>query len=66
MCQAIAHAELSKVNSNGEPLYQHLIAESLRLAHWQFAKQTEATLEELAVELMVRPFPNHPEQDTNM
>jgi hypothetical protein len=58
--QAIAYAELSKVGSDGKPLYQQLVAESLRLAHWQFGKQTEATLEELAVELMVGASPCHP------
>jgi len=30
------------------------MVESIQIAHWMFAKQSEATLEELAVELMVR------------
>ncbi|AEO68193.1 uncharacterized protein THITE_2051797 [Thermothielavioides terrestris NRRL 8126] len=51
--QAIAFAELSKIDSDGKPLYQELIVESLQVAHWLFGKQTEATLEELAVELMM-------------
>ncbi|KAK4237530.1 hypothetical protein C8A03DRAFT_15944 [Achaetomium macrosporum] len=51
--QAIAFAELSKGGSNGLPLYQQLIAESIQVAHWLFGKQTDATLEELAVELMM-------------
>ncbi|KAK3305635.1 uncharacterized protein B0T15DRAFT_397241 [Chaetomium strumarium] len=50
---AIAFAELSKVDSNGLPLYQQVIAESVQVAHWLFGKQTDATLEELAVELMM-------------
>jgi hypothetical protein len=51
--QAIAFAELSKVDNDGKPMYQELIAESIQVAHWLFGKQTDATLEELAVELMV-------------
>jgi len=30
-----------------------LIANAIQVSHWQFGKQTDATLEELAVELMV-------------
>ncbi|GAB1317756.1 Transaldolase [Madurella fahalii] len=51
--QAIAFAELSKVDNDGTPLHQQLILESIKLAHWQFGKQSDATLEELAVELMM-------------
>ncbi|KAK4246583.1 hypothetical protein C7999DRAFT_42004 [Corynascus novoguineensis] len=51
--QAIAFAELSKVDSDGKPLHRQLIAGSIQIAHWQFGKQTDATLEELAVELMM-------------
>ncbi|KAL2174831.1 uncharacterized protein P884DRAFT_279767 [Thermothelomyces heterothallicus CBS 202.75] len=51
--QAIAFAELSKVGSDGKPLHRQLIADSLKVAHWQFGKQKDATLEELAVELMM-------------
>lgn len=51
--QLIAVAELSKVNEDGKLLHQELIQESIQVAHWQFGKQADATLEELAVELMV-------------
>ncbi|KAK4149933.1 hypothetical protein C8A00DRAFT_37464 [Chaetomidium leptoderma] len=53
--QAIAFAELSRLDSDGKPLHRKLIAESLLIAHWQVGvgKQTDATLEELAVELMM-------------
>ncbi|KAK4102394.1 aldolase [Parathielavia hyrcaniae] len=50
---AIAFAELSKLGSDGKPLHGKLISESIQLAHWLFGKQTDATLEELAVELMM-------------
>jgi hypothetical protein len=53
--QALAFAELSKVDGDGRPLYQQLIADSIQVAHWLFGKQTDATLEQLAVELMVSP-----------
>ncbi|KAL2255980.1 hypothetical protein VTK26DRAFT_2396 [Humicola hyalothermophila] len=51
--QAIALAELNKVDAQGKPLHQQLIAESIQVAHWLFGKQADATLEELAVELMM-------------
>ncbi|KAL2163322.1 hypothetical protein VTH06DRAFT_5379 [Thermothelomyces fergusii] len=51
--QAIAFAELSKVDSDGKPFYKQLISESIKLARSQFGKQADATLEELAVELMM-------------
>ncbi|KAK4121955.1 aldolase [Parathielavia appendiculata] len=51
--QAIAFAELSRLDSDGKPRYRQLIAESIQVAHWLFGKQTDATLEELAVELMM-------------
>lgn len=53
--QAIAFAELNKLDDDEKPVYKDLIAESLQVAHWLFGKQTDATLEELAVELMVCP-----------
>ncbi|KAH6847571.1 hypothetical protein B0I37DRAFT_354298 [Chaetomium sp. MPI-CAGE-AT-0009] len=51
--QAIAFAELTKVDDNGKPLHHKLITESLKTAHWLFGKQADATFEELAVELMM-------------
>ncbi|KAK4176588.1 putative transaldolase [Triangularia setosa] len=51
--QAIAYNELSKVDENGKLVYQQLIYESIEVAHWMFSKQSDATLEELAVELMM-------------
>ncbi|KAK4464317.1 hypothetical protein QBC42DRAFT_263515 [Cladorrhinum samala] len=51
--QAIAYAELSKVDGNGKPVYQQLINESVGVAHWMYGKQSDATLEEIAVELMM-------------
>ncbi|KAK0736025.1 hypothetical protein B0T21DRAFT_366149 [Apiosordaria backusii] len=51
--QAIAYAELSKVDVNGKLVYQPLIYESIEVAHWMFGKQSDATLEELGVELMM-------------
>ncbi|KAK0665973.1 putative transaldolase [Cercophora samala] len=51
--QAIAYNELSKVDENGKLVYQQLIYESIEVAHWMFGKQSDATLEELAVELMM-------------
>ncbi|KAK4665087.1 uncharacterized protein QC763_511535 [Podospora pseudopauciseta] len=51
--QAIAYNELSKLDSDGKLVYQQLIHESIEVAHWMFAKQSDATLEELAVELMM-------------
>ena len=52
--QAIAYAELTKTDGNGKLTHQGLIQESLKSAHWMFSKQTDATMEELAIELMVR------------
>ncbi|KAK3385424.1 hypothetical protein B0H63DRAFT_472911 [Podospora didyma] len=51
--QATAFAELSKLDSNGKPVYQQLIMESIQTAHWMFSKQSDATLEELAVESVI-------------
>lgn len=51
--QAIALAELSKVGADGHPLHQTLIVESIQAAHWLFGKQSDATLKELAIELMM-------------
>ncbi|KAB5578146.1 hypothetical protein GE09DRAFT_1088664 [Coniochaeta sp. 2T2.1] len=51
--QAIAFNELSKVHGNGQPLYEDLIKNSITIAHWMFPKQADATVEELAVELMM-------------
>ncbi|KAK4159440.1 hypothetical protein QBC43DRAFT_222016 [Cladorrhinum sp. PSN259] len=51
--QAIAYAELSKIANDGNPVYQQLIIESVEVAHWMFGKQSDATIEELAVELMM-------------
>ena len=55
--QLIAVAELSKVDEDGKLLHQQLIQESIQVAHWKFGKQADATLEELAVELMVDTLP---------
>lgn len=52
--KAIAYAELTKVDANGTPVHQDLIKQSIRDANWMFSKQADATLDELAVELMVR------------
>lgn len=52
-CQAIAINELSKLDGEGQPLYRDIINDSLTTAHWMFPKQSHATVEELAVELMV-------------
>ncbi len=46
-------AELSKIDNDAKPLHHQLILESVQVAHWLFGKQTDATLEELAVELAV-------------
>ncbi|KAK4197387.1 putative transaldolase [Triangularia verruculosa] len=51
--QAIAYSELSRVNGDGKLVYERLIYESIEVAHWMFGKQSDATLEELAVELMM-------------
>lgn len=53
LCQAIAFAELTKLDADGRHLYQDLINDSLTTAHWMLPKQADATVEELAVELMV-------------
>jgi len=45
------------VGSDGKPLYNDLMLQALQVAHWQFGKQTDATLEELAVEIMVGDQP---------
>jgi len=41
------------VDGNGKPLYEDVIQNSLTVAHWMFPKQADATVEELAVELMM-------------
>ncbi|OIW28149.1 aldolase [Coniochaeta ligniaria NRRL 30616] len=51
--QAIAFHELSKVDGNGKSVYEDVIKKSLTGAHWMFPKQADATVEELAVELMM-------------
>jgi hypothetical protein len=53
MLQAIAFAELTKIDNDGKPLHHKFITESLNIAHWLFGKQSDATFEELAVELLV-------------
>jgi transaldolase len=44
---------LSRTDSNGELVYKKLVQDSIQTAHWMFGRQSDATLEELAVELMV-------------
>ncbi|KAK4187485.1 hypothetical protein QBC35DRAFT_233195 [Podospora australis] len=51
--QAIAYGELTKVGGDGKPVHRQLILESIEVAHWMFGKQSDASLEELAVELMM-------------
>ncbi|KAK0630455.1 hypothetical protein B0T17DRAFT_616107 [Bombardia bombarda] len=50
--QAIAYGELSKLGPDGKLFNEQLILDSIKTAHWMFSKQSDATLEELAVELM--------------
>lgn len=53
--QAIAFSELTKTRAGGELVHEQLIKDSLRDSHWMLAQQSDATLEELAVEFcMVR------------
>ncbi|KAK3317778.1 hypothetical protein B0T19DRAFT_435560 [Cercophora scortea] len=49
--QAIVFSELSRANSDGTPFHSKLIHESYVTAHWMFAKQSDATLYELVVEI---------------
>ncbi|KAK3292892.1 uncharacterized protein B0H64DRAFT_403031 [Chaetomium fimeti] len=51
--QAIAFAELTRVDDHGKPLHNQFITRSLHVTHWLFEKQADATFEELAVELMM-------------
>lgn len=51
--QAIAFFELSKVLADGSLFHQALIKDSIREAHWMLGQQSDATLEELAVEFMM-------------
>ncbi|KAH8906408.1 aldolase [Coniochaeta sp. PMI_546] len=51
--QAIAFNELSKLDGDGKLVYEDVIKNSLNVAHWMLPKQADATIEELAVELMM-------------
>lgn len=50
--QAIVLSEITKTDANGKLIYQSLIDEIIPIAHWMFGKQTDATVEELAAELL--------------
>ncbi|KAL0468279.1 hypothetical protein QR685DRAFT_335984 [Neurospora intermedia] len=50
--QAIVLAEITKLDANGKLIYQTLIDEIIPIAHWMFGNQTDATVEELASELL--------------
>lgn len=53
--QAIAFFELTKTSAGGDLVHGQLIKDSIRDAHWMLAQQSDATLEELAVDFaMVR------------
>lgn len=51
--QAIAFSELSRINADGSLFHEALIKDSIRLAHWTLVEQSDATLEEIAVEFMM-------------
>ncbi|KAK1775539.1 hypothetical protein QBC45DRAFT_421964 [Copromyces sp. CBS 386.78] len=50
--QAIVLAEITKVDTDGKLIYQSLIDEVIPIAHWMSGNQTDATVEELAAELL--------------
>ncbi|KAK3485571.1 uncharacterized protein B0T23DRAFT_326714 [Neurospora hispaniola] len=50
--KAIVLAEITKLDANGKLIYQTLIDEIIPIAHWMFGNQTDATVEELASELL--------------
>ncbi|ROV91502.1 hypothetical protein VMCG_09470 [Cytospora schulzeri] len=51
--QAIAFFELAKTGVDGTPVHEKLIRESIRDAHWMLSRQSDSTLEELAIEFMM-------------